>query len=51
VKVASDWLWCNGRIGSMPEVGFGCSSRVAVEEAKDRMTNVVGGEGSISWCG
>jgi hypothetical protein len=50
VKVASDWLWCNGRIGSMPEVGFGCSGRVAVEEAKDRMTNVVGGEGPISWC-
>jgi hypothetical protein len=43
MEVAGDWLWRNGRIASMPEVRFGCSSRVAVEEAKDRMKNIVGG--------
>jgi hypothetical protein len=30
-KVAGDWLWRNGRIGSTLEVGFGYSGRVAVE--------------------
>jgi hypothetical protein len=49
-KVAGDWLWCNGRIGSIPEVGFGCSGRVAVEEANDRMKSIAGGEGPIAWC-
>jgi hypothetical protein len=49
VKIAGDWLWRNGRIGSMSDVGFKCSSRVVVEEAKDRMKNIVGG-GGIAWC-
>jgi hypothetical protein len=31
-KVEDDWLWHNGRIGSMPEVGFGCFRRLVVEE-------------------
>jgi hypothetical protein len=44
-EVAGDWLWRNGRIGSMPGVGFECSGRVAVEEAKDRMKNIAGGGG------
>jgi hypothetical protein len=35
----------------MPEVGFGCSSRVVVEEANDRMENIAGGEEPITWCG
>jgi hypothetical protein len=35
----------------MPDVGFGCSGRVAVEEAKDRMKNIAGGEEPIAWCG
>jgi hypothetical protein len=50
-KVAGDWLWHNGRIDSMPDVGFGCSGRVAVEEATDRMKNIAGGEEPIAWCG
>jgi hypothetical protein len=39
VKVAGHWLWHNGRIGTMSEVAFGCSDRVAVEEVKDKMRN------------
>jgi hypothetical protein len=29
----------------MPEVGFGCSGRVVVEDAKDRMKSIAGGGG------
>jgi hypothetical protein len=50
-KVEDDWLWHNGRIGSMSEVGFGCFGKLAVEEAKDKMENIVGGEEPIAWCG
>jgi hypothetical protein len=49
-KVEDDWLWHNGRIGSMPEVGFGCFRRLVVE-AKDRMENIAGDAESIAWCG
>jgi hypothetical protein len=49
-KVASDWLWRNGRIGSTLEVGFGYSGRVAVEEKKDRMKSIVSGGGPVAWC-
>jgi hypothetical protein len=47
-KVAGDYLWRNGRIGSMLEVGFRCSGRVAMEEPKDRMKNIAGGGGTIA---
>jgi hypothetical protein len=47
VKVTGDWLWHNGRIGSMLEVEFGCSSRVAVEGAKDMMKSIAGGGGAL----
>jgi hypothetical protein len=47
VKITGDWLWRNGRIGSMPEVGFGCSGKVAVEEEKDMMKNIAGGGGPL----
>jgi hypothetical protein len=42
------WLWHNGRIGSMPEVGFDCFDRVVVEEGKDRMENIIGSEEPIA---
>jgi hypothetical protein len=51
VKVAGDWLWRNGRIGSMPEVGFGCSYSVVLKKVKDRMENIAGGDEPIAWCG
>jgi hypothetical protein len=47
-KVEDDWLWHNGRIGSMSEVGFGCFGKLAVEEAKDKMENIAGGEEPIA---
>jgi hypothetical protein len=50
-KVEGDWLWCSGRIGSMPEVGFGCFGKLVVEEVKDRMKNIAGGAEPIAWCG
>jgi hypothetical protein len=31
----------------MPEVGFGCSGRVVVEDAKDRMKSIAGGGGPL----
>jgi hypothetical protein len=49
MKVAGNWLWRNGRIGSMSKVGFEFSGRVAVEEVNDRMESIAGG-GGIAWC-
>jgi hypothetical protein len=46
-KVDDEWLWYNGRIGSMLEVGFG----KLVVEAKDRMENIADDAGPIAWCG
>jgi hypothetical protein len=43
MKVAGNWLWRNGRIGSMSKVGFEFSGRVAVEEVNDRMESIAGG--------
>jgi hypothetical protein len=33
-KVTGDWLWRNGRIGSVPEVGLGCSDSVVVQKRR-----------------
>jgi hypothetical protein len=41
-KVEGDWLWHNGRIGSMPGIGFDYFGKVVVEKAKDRMENNAG---------
>jgi hypothetical protein len=49
-KVDDDWLRRNGRIGSMPEVEFGCFDKLVVEKVKDRMGSIFGGEESIAWC-
>jgi hypothetical protein len=46
-KVDDEWLWYNGRIGSMLEVGFG----KLVVEAKDRMENIAGNMEPTAWCG
>jgi hypothetical protein len=51
VKVEDDWLWHNGRFGTILEVGFGYFGRLAMEEASDRMKNIAGGEEPIAWCG
>jgi hypothetical protein len=50
-KVEDDWLWHNGRIDSMSEVGFVYFGKIVVERVKDRMENIAGGEGPIAWCG
>jgi hypothetical protein len=50
VKVEDGWLWCNGRIGGIPEVGFGCFDKLVVEKAKDRTGSIVDGEEPIAWC-
>jgi hypothetical protein len=49
--VEDDWLWHNGRIDSMLEVGFGYFGKLAVERTNDMMENIVGGEEPIAWCG
>jgi hypothetical protein len=49
--VEDGWLWCNSRIGSMSEVGFGCFGKLVVEEANDRIRNFAGGEEPIAGCG
>jgi hypothetical protein len=49
-KVVDGWLWRNGMIG-MPEVGFGCFDKLAVEKVKYMMDCIVGGEEPIAWCG
>jgi hypothetical protein len=41
----------NGRVDSMPEVLPDWSGKPVVKKVKDRMENIVGGEGSIAWCG
>ncbi len=50
-KVEDDWLWHNGRIGSMSKVSFGCFGKLVVERAKDRIENIAGSEGAVAWCG
>jgi hypothetical protein len=49
-NVEGGWLWRNGRIDSMPEVGFGCFDKLVVEKANDRMGCIIGGEEPIAWC-
>jgi hypothetical protein len=31
-KVTGGWLWRNGRIDNMPEVGLGCFGRLVVKK-------------------
>jgi hypothetical protein len=51
VKVADSWLWHSDMIGSKPELEISCFGELAVEKAKDRMENIVGGGEPIAWCG
>jgi hypothetical protein len=46
-----DWLWHNGRIDGMSEVGLGYFGKLVVERAKDMMENIAGSEGAIAWYG
>jgi hypothetical protein len=50
-KVDDDWLWRNGRIDSMPKVGFDCFDKLVLERVNDMMENIAGGEGPIALCG
>jgi hypothetical protein len=50
-KVVGDWLWHNGRIGSMSDVGLGCSDSIVVGKVNDMMENIADGEEPIAWCG
>jgi hypothetical protein len=50
-KAIDDWLWHNGRINNMLEVGLGYFGKLVVERAKDRMENVASSEGAIAWYG
>jgi hypothetical protein len=47
-KVVGDWVWRNGRIDNMLEVGFGWFDKLVVEKVKARM--VIAGGGGIAWC-
>jgi hypothetical protein len=49
-KVEGGWLLHSGMTGSMSEVGFGCYDRLAAENAKGRMGNIVGGGEPTTWC-
>jgi hypothetical protein len=49
-KVERDWLWHNGRIGSMSKIGFDYFGKLVVEKVKDRMENNAGGAEPIAWC-
>jgi hypothetical protein len=51
VKVEDGWLWHNDMIGIRPDVGLGYFGRLVVGIEKCRMENIVGGGGSIVWCG
>jgi hypothetical protein len=46
-----DWLWRNGRIHNMAEVGIGYFGKLVVEREKDTMENIAGSEGPIAWYG
>jgi hypothetical protein len=50
VKAVDGWMWHNGMIGIMPEVGFDCFGVFVVERSKDRMLSITGGWESTSWC-
>jgi hypothetical protein len=46
-KVADDWLWRNGMIDNMVEVGLGCFGKLVMERANDRIGNMAGGGGPL----
>jgi hypothetical protein len=50
-EAVGDWLWHNGRIDGMSEVGLGYFGKLVVERAKDMMENIAGSEGTIAWYG
>jgi hypothetical protein len=42
-EVGGSWLWHNGMIDSMPEVGLGCFDVFVVKKVKDRMMSIASG--------
>jgi hypothetical protein len=49
-KVEDGWLWHSDMIGNKPELGLGYFGRLAVERAKGKMENIIGGWEPIAWC-
>jgi hypothetical protein len=49
-KVADGWMCRSGWIRNMPEVRLGCSGKLAMERANDRIKNIASGEGATAWC-
>jgi hypothetical protein len=47
-EAMDDWLWRNGRIDNMSEVGLGYFGKLVVERAKDTMKNIASSEGPIA---
>jgi hypothetical protein len=45
------WLWCNGIIGNMLEIGFGNFGMLVLDNAEGRMGNVAGDAEPIAWYG
>jgi hypothetical protein len=50
-KAVDDWLWRNGKIDNMLEVGLGYFGKLVVERVKDKMENIASSEGPIIRCG
>jgi hypothetical protein len=48
VDIVDGWLWCNGKIYSIPEVVLDWFGRLVVKKAKNKMVSIAGGEGSIA---
>jgi hypothetical protein len=44
-------VWCSGKTGNIPEVGFNYFGRLGLENAKGRMGNITGDAEPIAWCG
>jgi hypothetical protein len=44
-------VWCSGKTGNIPEVGFGYFGRLGLENVKGRMGNITGDAEPIAWCG
>jgi hypothetical protein len=44
-KAVDDWLWRNGKIDNMLEVGLGYFGKLVVERVKDKMENIASSEG------
>jgi hypothetical protein len=51
VKDVGVWLWCNGKIGNKPELGFDCFGELEAEKVRGVMESINDGAGLIALCG